>query len=125
MPKVPKITILQYLCNISRKTRMKSIFWQQINIKDFFRLIQYNSCLPKYGQITQNSKFIISLQYLKKEMSNEVDILHAVKHQVGVIKHSQSTGNNKFAIYLEYPKNEVRDGIHFLHADKHKSLILF
>ena len=48
----------------------------------FLQIDAIQSCQPKYGQITQNSKFIISLQYLKKEMSNEVDILHAVKHQV-------------------------------------------
>ena len=32
-------------------------------------------------QTTQNNKFAISLQYLKKEVSDEVDFLHANKHE--------------------------------------------
>ena len=37
---VPKVTSLQYLCNISRKKwKMKLIFWLQINIKGFFKLL--------------------------------------------------------------------------------------
>ena len=40
IPKVPKITNLQYPCNISRKTgRMKLIPYFQIDIKNFFKLI--------------------------------------------------------------------------------------
>ena len=39
-PKVPKTTILQYLFNISTKSRrMKLLFCLQINFKDFFKLI--------------------------------------------------------------------------------------
>ena len=34
-----------------------------------------------HAQIAQNNKFAISLQYLKKELSDEVDFLHADKHQ--------------------------------------------
>ena len=33
------------------------------------------------AQITQNNKFTISLQYLKKEVSGVVDFLHADKHK--------------------------------------------
>ena len=32
-------------------------------------------------QITQNNKFAISLQYLKKKVSDEVDLLHAYKYE--------------------------------------------
>ena len=51
--------------------------------------------------ITQNKKFANSLQYLKKEVSDEVDFLHADKHEslleidtmilMGMIKHSKSS----------------------------------
>ena len=79
-------------------------------------------------QITENNKFAISLQYFKKELSDEVDFLHVDKHQsflqvdfntlsievkvmlpvlMGIIKHSQSTQSNKLAIALQYFKNEV------------------
>ena len=82
----------------------------------------------------------MSLQYLKKEVRDEVDFLHADKHQsflqvdfnlgikvsykvilssfMGMIKHSESTQSNMFAISLQYLKKEVRDGVHFLLAYK-------
>ena len=37
--------------------------------------------MARHAQITQNNKFAISLQYHKKELSNEVDLLHADKHE--------------------------------------------
>ena len=90
----------------------------------------------QHSQSFQNSKFAMSLQYLKKEVRDEVDFLHADKHQsflqvdfntlsikvfykvilsllMGMIKHSQSTQSNKFAISLQYLKKEVRH-YHFL-----------
>ena len=36
--------------------------------------------MVKHSQISQNSKFAISLQYLKKEVQDEVDSLHVDKH---------------------------------------------
>ena len=61
IPKVPKTTSLQYICNISRKTgKMKSIFCLQINIRDFFKLIlSFQVCVARHVQITQNNKFAI------------------------------------------------------------------
>ena len=35
----------------------------------------------KHAQSTQNNKFAISLQYLKKDVSDEVDFLHVDKHR--------------------------------------------
>ena len=35
----------------------------------------------KHSQSAQSNKFKISLQYLKKEVRNGVDFLHADKHQ--------------------------------------------
>ena len=37
--------------------------------------------MVRHAQITQNSKFAISLQCLKKELSDEVDFFHADKYQ--------------------------------------------
>ena len=37
--------------------------------------------MVKHSQISQNSKFAMSLQYLKKEVRDEVEFLHADKHQ--------------------------------------------
>ena len=67
--------------------------------------------------------FAISLQYLKKEVSDETDFLHAYKHQsllqidpmalIGIAKHSQSFQNSKVTMFLHYIKKEVTKGIHF------------
>ena len=100
--------------------------------------------MVKHSQSSQNSKFQMSLQYLKKEVRDEVDFYHVDKHQgflqvafntlgikiphkmilsllMGMIKHSQSTESNKFAISLQCLKKEVGDGVLFLYAGKHQS----
>ena len=66
--------------------------------------------LARHAQITLNNKFPISLQYLQKELSDEVDFLHADKHEnilqvdsmilMGMIKHSQSSPKSEFAMSL-------------------------
>ena len=89
--------------------------------------------MTRNAQIIQNNKFAISLQYLQKELSDEVDFLHADKHEsllqidsmilMGMVKHSQSSQNSKFAMSLQYLKKEVRDEVDFLHVDKHQSFL--
>ena len=37
--------------------------------------------MARHPQITQNNKFAVSLQYLKKELSDEIDLLHASEHE--------------------------------------------
>ena len=37
--------------------------------------------MVKHSQRSQNSKFAVSLQYLKKEVKDEVNFLHADKHE--------------------------------------------
>ena len=64
--------------------------------------------MPKLPKII----FPISLQYLKKDVSNEIDFLHADKHEsllktdtiilMGMVKHFQSSQNSKFAMSLQY-----------------------
>ena len=86
-------------------------------------------CVARHAKITQNNKFPISLQYLEKEVSNEVDFLDEDKLEnllqidtmilIRVFKHSQSFKNSKFTMSLQNLKKEVRDEIDFLHADKH------
>ena len=55
---------------------MKFIFGIQINMEVFYKLIL---SFFKHAQSIQNNKFAISLQYLKKDVSDEVDFLHADK----------------------------------------------
>ena len=98
----------------------------------------------KHSQSSHSSKFSMSLQYLKKEVTDEVDFLHVDKAQsslqvdfntlgikvsckvmlsllMRMAKYSQSTQSNKFTVFLLYLIKEVRHGIHFLHADKYQS----
>ena len=61
--------------------------------------LRVQSQVTRHAQITQNNKFTISLQYLTKEVGEEVDFLHAEEDEgylqmntmvlmVGMIKHS-------------------------------------
>ena len=119
MPIVQKITSLQYLRNISRKmSRMKLIFCLQINVKGFFKLIlSLLVCVTRHPQITQNNKFSISLQYLIKEVSDEVDFSYAGKHEsllqidtmmlMRMVKRSQSSQNSKFVMSFNISKKKL------------------
>ena len=77
--------------------------------------------LGVYGQacytrflFLKNNKFAISSQYLKKEVSDEVDFLLADKHQsllqidtiilTGMVMYFQISQNSKFAMFLFYLK---------------------
>ena len=58
-------------------------------------------CVARHTQITQNKNFAISLQYLKKEVGDDVEFLHSDNHEsllqidtmilTGMVKHSQSS----------------------------------
>ena len=88
-------------------------------------------CAVRHAQITQNKKFVISLQYVKKEVNAKGDFLHAGKHEnvlqidtrilMEMVRHFQSSQNSKFAMSSWYLKKEVRDESDFLHADKHEN----
>ena len=62
--------------------------------------------MARHAHITQNNKFAISLQDLKKEVSDAVDFLHIDKHESllqidnmilpEMVKYSQSSQNSKF-----------------------------
>ena len=61
--------------------------------------------MARHAQITQINKFTISLQHRKKELSDEVDFLHADKHKslleidimilIVMVKHSQNSQNSQ------------------------------
>ena len=54
-----------------------------INIKVFYKLIiLFLLFIARHVQSIQNSKFVISLEYLKREARDEVDFWHADKYQV-------------------------------------------
>ena len=89
--------------------------------------------MARHAHITQNNKFAISLQHLKKEVSDAVDFLHADKLEsllqidtiilMEMVKYSRSSQNSKFAGSLQYLKKEISDEVDFLHANKHQSFL--
>ena len=78
--------------------------------------------MTSHAHITQNNKVAISLQYIKKEVSDKIGFSHVDKHR-GAVKHSQSAQNIKFAMALQYLQKQVRDEVEFLHADKHQNFL--
>ena len=68
------------------------------------------------------------MQYLKKELSGEINFLHEDKHEsllqidsiilIGMVKHSRSSQNSEFSMSLQYLKKVVKDKVDFFHADK-------
>ena len=40
--------------------------------------------MVKHSQSSQKSKFVMSLQYFKKEVRDEVESLHADKYQISI-----------------------------------------
>ena len=86
MAKLIKRTSLLFLCNILRKKYISDEV-------DFLHADKYESMLQidtmilmvivKHSQSSQKGKFVMSLQYLKKEVRDEVD-LHADKYQISI-----------------------------------------
>ena len=102
---IPKITSLQYLCNISRKRRgINMIFFFFFSIKVFYKLVvSLLLVIAKNAQNTQKSKLVISLQYLKKEGRDEVDFLYADKYQtIILVDIINFNGHDQASLY--YPK---------------------
>ena len=70
----------------------------------------------KHSQSTQRNKFAISLQYLKKEVTDGVYFLHADKQSFyklalwfwkEVARHVQSIQNRNLLIFLQHVKKTV------------------
>ena len=70
--------------------------------------------MPK---LPKTKNLIFLLQYLKREVNDEVDVLHAVKHEnslqidtmilMEMVKHFQSSQNNKFTMSVQYLKKRI------------------
>ena len=95
--------------------------------------------MVKHSQSSPKSQFVMSLQYLRKEVGDEADFFYPGKHQsfrqvpikvsykvvpsllMGRIKHSHNAQSNKFAISLQYLKNKLGAEFLFLHTEKYQS----
>ena len=83
--------------------------------------------MVKHSQSSQNSKFAMSLQYLQKEVRDEVDFLHADKDesllQIGTMIFDQDGASPKVSkiASLQFPYNTTKEAREedFLHAGKH------
>ena len=90
-------------------------------------------CVARHAQITQNSKFAISLQYLKKEVSSEVDILHADKHEsflqidtmilMGMSSIPKVPKMASLQCLYNTSKKKLQMKLIFLYPDKHQSFL--
>ena len=77
-----KFTIsLQYL---KENLRGEDDFFLLIIVGFFKMILSFQMYVARHAQITQNKTFAISLQYLKKEVNDELNFLHAGKHQSGL-----------------------------------------
>ena len=111
MLKLPKITSLKYLCNISRKTwRMKL----QINIKGFFNWHYHFRCvwteIPKITSLSflyniLRKKWMLKLIFCI-HTSIKVSCILIEWFLIEVEKHSPTSQNNKFAILYNISKNK-------------------
>ena len=112
-----------YIFAISReKNGRRSWFcYLLINAKLLCKLIlPYHFRCVWHSQITQNNKFAFSMQYIKNEVSDEVDVLHADKpfklilwFLIGIVKHSRNPQSSKFSMSLQYLKKEIKDKLIF------------
>ena len=86
----------------------------------------------KDSQITQSSKFAISLQYLKREVRNGSHFWHTDKRQgfnklvlfflKELARHVQNTQNRKLVVFLQYIKKSCRDCFVLYWDTKHSDI---
>ena len=75
------------------------IFCMKISIKVFYKIVvSFLLIIARHAQSTQNSKFVISVEYLKKKRRDEVDCLHVDKHKTILQVHKINL--QSFAKYL-------------------------
>ena len=79
----------------------------EINIKPFYKLISlFLLAMARHAQSTQNNKFAVSLQDLKKEGRVELDFMHADKHQIFLQVETINFGGHGQSC-PKYPKHQV------------------
>ena len=69
-------------------------------------MLSFYMCVARHAQITQNNKFTISLQYFKKEDSDEVDFLHVHKHTI-FLKIDTMVFDGDGETFQKFPKQQV------------------
>ena len=116
----PKHPIKQQLYDIFAISWWKregcSWFFPAANCQTFLQsdTVIFDVCDQTLPRHYQNKNFAISLQYLKREVNDKVDVLHAGKHEnllqidtvilTEMVKHFQSSQNGKFTLSVQYLK---------------------
>ena len=122
-------TSLLFLCNILRKRWVMKLNFLNADKHESLKInIKIDTVIlmgmVKYSQSFQNSKFAMSLQYLKVDFNTlgiKISYKVILSLLMGMTTSSQSTQSNKFTISLQCLEKYVLDGVHFLHADKHQN----
>ena len=125
---------------ISRENEKDEVDFFPVHKQGFFKLIpSFEMCVSRHIQITQTNKFAISLQYVKKEVSDEVNFVNfevnfcmQISMKVScklilwflmeMVKHSQSS--QKSCLCNISKKNLVMK-FNFLHAVQYQSFLQF
>ena len=130
--KFSKYKSLQCLYNISKKEVRDKVDFLHADKHQSFLQVDSNTLginvlqkvilsllmgIIQHSQSTQSNKFAISLQYLKEEVRNRVNFLHAGKHQnfyklalsflIELARHAQSMQDRKLVKFLKYIKKKV------------------
>ena len=85
LPKVSNIrSLLIFAISPEKHGRRSCFFCRQINTKFFYKFFSnwyFHFSAANHAQITLTNKFAVSLQYLMKEVSDEVYFLHPEEHE--------------------------------------------
>ena len=83
MPKLPKMRSLHIIAiSLGKHGEWSWFFLPVDSMKAFYKLIgSLWVCLARYDKSTQSNKFVISLQYLKGNLKDEVGFLQADKRE--------------------------------------------
>ena len=97
------------LYNILAISQGKSTGWSWFLPADNCqRFLQSDTIIARHAQITQNKKVAISVQYRKKEVNDEVNLLKVdTIILMGMVKHFQSSQNSTFAMSLQYLQKKL------------------
>lgn len=73
------------------------VFCIKLNIEVSHKLVvSFLMVIARHAQSTLNGKFVISLQYLKIEGRDEIDILHTNNHQTILQVDNTNLGRNDY-----------------------------
>ena len=117
-------------CNISRKLNGEVLFWLQINIDVFYKLIlSFLECVTWHSHITQNKKFEYLCNISRKVWGMklifclQINTIVFYELIVSLSVCIASMLKVPKTISLQYFKENVKDEVHFLPLDKRQRFL--